>query len=217
MRKINYALKSKVLRDRPELLQEVRKIYTNAFAEINADNYGVVSPFLLKYRGQIPSMPEAMKVHALNGDLEEFIEAKRIVKAGFNRCSRLTTTIENMLNKAWLLDEKCLFLTFTFNDACLRSTNAQSRRKYITLFLKKYCDCYVANIDFGKLKGREHYHAVVLPYTKIDFKEWLKYGTIDYEYIHTPNSKALAKYTSKLTNHAIKETTKRSATIYSRG
>lgn len=215
MSKIDYAFKSKVLRDYEELFKEYKLSSKYTFALLNFETYGVVTPFLKKNYGKLQTLREAKLQHA--GEEESiFQEVIKIEKAKYSRAKRLSVKIENMLNKASLLDEKCLFLTITFNNDTLGVTSAQTRRKYVTLFLKSYCDCYVANIDFGKKNGREHYHAVVLPYTKINFNDW-KYGCINFEYIHTPNSRALAKYTAKLTNHAIKETTKRCATIYSRG
>ena len=80
--------------------------------------------------------------------------------------------------------------------------------------MKSISDFYVANIDFGKNTEREHYHALVL----VDrINDTWDYGFTWFERVHRSDSAAtLAKYVSKLTNHAIKETTKRSCYIYSR-
>ena len=215
MSKIDYAFKCKVLNEHEELLRDYKKISKYTYHLNQLEDFGVITPFLKREYGKVPRLNQAYDIYAQKGLLNEFLECSRISKAQGQRTKRLTRYISSMLNKASLLDEKCLFLTLTFNDKCLNSSSPGSRRKFITKWLKKWCDVYVANIDFGKKNGREHYHAVVLPFSKIDFSTW-KYGTCNFEYIHTPNTRALAKYTSKLTNHAIKETTKRCATIYAR-
>lgn len=215
MSKIDYAFKCKVLNEHQDLLRDYNKISKYTYHLNQLEDFGLVSPFLKREYGKVPRLNQAYDYYAKKGLLNEFLECSKISKATRQRTNRLALTISSMLDKAFLLDEKCLFLTLTFTNKCLDNSNAQSRRKFVTRWLKKWCDIYVANIDFGKRNGREHYHAVVLPYSKIDFATWI-YGSCNFEYIHTPNTKALAKYTSKLTNHAIKETTKRCATIYSR-
>ncbi len=143
-------------------------------------------------------------------------EARKINHASFNRNTRLYYRIKSMLQTG-----NCLFLTLTFTDEVLHKTNEQTRRKYVIWFLGQFKTKYIANIDFGKKNGREHYHAVI-QLDEIDHKLWL-YGAINFERVrYNPNDstadapKRLAKYTSKLTNHAIKETAKRQAMIYSR-
>ena len=74
----------------------------------------------------------------------------------------------------------------------------------------------MANIDYGKTTGREHYHAVITSETKPP-KSW-KYGFIDILKVKTTDNDTtrISKYISKLTNHAIKHTTKSKRIIYSR-
>ena len=125
---------------------------------------------------------------------------------------------------------KCLFLTLTFTDKVLDSTSPETRRRYVSYYLKQFGVPYIANIDFGTADAyiddngnerqgtkREHYHAVIQT-DKIDLSEWHKYGAIKLEKIRASQNDniRLAKYVSKLTNHAIKETTKRACLIYSR-
>jgi hypothetical protein len=78
---------------------------------------------------------------------------------------------------------------------------------------------YVANIDYGAKNKREHYHALI-NCDKIDFSNWRKYGNINAERVKNKDIESdkikLSKYIAKLSNHAIKETTKRSCLIYSR-
>ena len=103
----------------------------------------------------------------------------------------------------------------TFNNEILASTSEKTRRRYISRFLRSLNAPYVANIDFGKDFNREHYHAVV-KVPKIDLKLYA-YGFIFAETVHHAKSLIkLSKYIAKLTNHAIKETTRRNVLLYSR-
>ena len=118
-----------------------------------------------------------------------------------------------------LLNGSCIFLTLTFNDETLNNSTSEDRRRFVRRYLKSFNCPYVANIDFGNKNHREHYHAIINA-DCIDYSNWRKYGNINGERIRNRNIKSdktkLAKYICKLSNHAIKETTKRSALIYSR-
>lgn len=110
----------------------------------------------------------------------------------------------------------CVFVTLTFTDEVLASTSAETRRRYVQRYLKSQAQGrkYVANIDFGKENHREHYHAVVEG--RLDPLQW-SYGALNVKQVRkTSKPAALAKYVAKLSNHAIKETCKRSVLIYSR-
>ena len=141
---------------------------------------------------------------------ELFDEAAKINKASYSRRCRLSKRIEDMLKS-----NKCIFLTLTFTDEVLSKTSIETRRRYVTRFLKECSDKYVANIDFGSKNDREHYHAIVIA-ERVDCSDW-NYGAINFERVRkTSSANTLAKYVVKLVNHAIKETTKRNYTIYSR-
>ena len=129
------------------------------------------------------------------------------------RVSRLKKRVASMITSA-----PCVFLTLTFSNDTLQSTTAKSRREYV----QKYCNslqcAYVGNIDFGAKNGREHYHVLVKS-CKVDYKAW-RYGSCDglrvrLNATEEDNTK-IACYIAKLTNHAIKETTRNSYIIYSR-
>lgn len=138
-------------------------------------------------------------------------EARKINHAYNKRTQRLKERIRSYLEKG-----QCIWLTLTFSEEVLYSTTLETRRKYVQRYLKSQSDYYLANIDFGKNTEREHYHAIVVS-DFINTSEWI-YGFTWTERIknHQDSEKKLAKYTSKLTNHAIKETTKRQCYIYSR-
>lgn len=141
---------------------------------------------------------------------------------------RKTNRIRNRITK-YLLEGPCIWLTLNFSDAVLQNTNDVTRRQYVRRFLKPY-QKYIANIDFGddseyidrhgkKRKGtsREHYHAIVRTDINIDMKKW-SYGFAFTERIRNNEKsiKKIPKYITKLTNHAVKESTKRCHIIYSR-
>lgn len=138
-------------------------------------------------------------------------EARKINHAYNKRTQRLKERIRSYLEKG-----QCIWLTLTFSEEVLNSTTLETRRKHVQRYLKSQSDYYLANIDFGKNTEREHYHAIVVS-DFINKSEWI-YGFTWTERIknHVDSEKKLAKYTSKLTNHAIKETTKRQCYIYSR-
>lgn len=135
-------------------------------------------------------------------------ECRRINQANYKRIDRLKNRISLYLNKG-----QCIFATLTFDDYVLNNTSVETRRKYVSRYLKSISDYYIANIDYGDKTEREHYHAlIVIDYISV---KW-NYGFTWFEKIHNLNSDSLGRYISKLTNHAIKESTKRCCYIYSR-
>lgn len=146
----------------------------------------------------------------LQNDPENYAEAHKINVASYKRKQRLRKRLSQFLE-----DGRCCFLTLTFNDDILDHTSEQTRRDYIRKFLKSFGVPYVANKDFGKDFGREHYHAVIQK-SRIDLKKY-NYGFIFAETIRSASDRnKLSSYLDKLTNHAIKETTRRSVILYSR-
>lgn len=146
-----------------------------------------------------------------------YVECSKIIQAQHKKRKRLQDKITNMLDSC----TDVVFVTLTFSDDYLYNTSELYRRKSITAFLKKYCTQYIANIDFGKLNGREHYHAIIgnyLPLEALDEYRSIFNSSIHVERVrnHTTDTSKLAKYVAKLTNHALKVTTKRQALIYSR-
>lgn len=140
-------------------------------------------------------------------------EARKINLASWKRTRRLRERIRSYLEMG-----ECVWLTLTFSEEVLNNTSVETRRKYVARYLKSQSKYYLANIDFGKNRFREHYHAIVVS-NYLDTKPWTdNYGYTWTERIknHVDSENKLAKYVSKLTNHAIKETTKRQCYIYSR-
>lgn len=136
-------------------------------------------------------------------------------KSTQSRTKRLKNKVDRMVTFG-----TCTFVTLTFNNETLESTNEKTRRVYVSRYLKTQSLHYIANVDYGKERGREHYHAIVFGTCKLD--AWRKYGNINVKKVRiTPNNEEktvtkVSKYISKLTNHAIKNTTKGKRMIYSR-
>lgn len=201
--KPNYIIKSYILNERTDLLKDVRTISKAKYINV----YGIDTG---RFLGPCNDLDYCLALENYliqeNGFL--YNEALKINKADLNRNVRLKKRISKYLSMG-----NCLFLTFTFNDSCLNSTTEDTRRQYVRKWLKSYSNYYVANIDFGSKNDREHYHALIC-IDRVDPTKW-NHGTINVKKVKpTSDGKALAKYISKLTNHAIKETTRRCAIIY---
>lgn len=217
---IDYRLKAVVLKQHKHLLDVDKEFRASKYRLDNFLYNGVVPYGYEKFNENdlLKSLLRRCNLAIANFDFNtekypiEMQEAVRINNATYRRNTRLNNRIKTMLN-----DDKYqhIFLTLTFYDDVLNSTSPETRRRYVTRFLKQYTNYYVANIDYGKKYEREHYHAVVNCLKNINCQDW-PFGAINFKRIHTPNFRALSKYVNKLTNHAIKETTKRSAIIYSK-
>lgn len=146
----------------------------------------------------------------------------RIWKSNRDRKNRLKDRVSKIISNG-----NAIFLTLTFNDSFLsRDTTEQTRRRYVSRFLKEQCKQYVANIDYGEREDcthREHYHAIVIPKAeKIDFKPYCAFfdGSRIYAekvLINEKSNISISLYINKLTNHALKTSGKAKRLIYSRG
>ena len=126
----------------------------------------------------------------------------KIVQSNTRKRSRVAKRFENMFNKAV---NPIYFGTLTFTDKVLDSTSQKTRRVYIRRFLKAISKEYLANIDFGDLNSREHYHCIFSTSNKELFKKW-KYGFVNVKSVRYSNSdiKRCSKYLVKLINHCVK-------------
>ena len=206
MKKIDYEKKSKILNSKEyndfmkfiRLANQYRIQYKYNDREIKVDEF------------QFKQIDEYFEHQALT-NLDNLTEFYKIYHAQLNRTLRLKNRIAKILTNG-----ACLFLTLTFTNDTLENTSPKTRRIYVRNYLKSFNAPYVGNIDFGKRNGREHYHAVI-GIDKVDYSKWT-YGAINGIKIRneTDDLTRISKYIAKLTNHAIKETTKRSVIIYSR-
>lgn len=200
---IDYAFKSEVMKLGFDMLQ--KDVSKSFYADYVLKAYGLVAN--CKY-----DIEKAIEIDTYMQDNYplEWKEALKINHAHYARVKRLKKKIANMLNNG-----TCIFLTFTFTDEVLANTTADTRRQKVRRFLSSYnCD-YVANIDFGTKNDREHYHALIQT-EKVDYSAF-NYGALNGQKVRSANDNVkLAKYIAKLTNHAIKDTTKLNRIIYNR-
>ena len=200
----NYELKAHVLNDYSEVLklqrEHSRLVYLDTYTDVKID---------AEYKETVSEMVS----YFFDDDeaLQIWREAERINLAYYARVKRLKDRISSMLREG-----RCYFLTLTFSDDTLERVSAKTRRRYVTYFLKSLSDTYVANIDFGSQNQREHYHAVVLA-DGVDMSAWNCFGFSKAQKIASEDDfTPLAKYISKLTNHAVKATTNGCRAIYSK-
>lgn len=213
-RRIDYAFKSKILNEHKDLLlkQKRASLYQYSLNRFYED--GVILYALKTDKEGFSSYNDLVKYCEENDLMNELKECFKINRAEYERTKRLKKRVASML-----LNGECVFITLTFNNSTLDNTTEKQRRVAVSRYLKQYGCMYVANIDYGGKKGREHYHALI-NCDKIDFSSWRKYGNINAQRVRNKDIESdktkLSKYISKLSNHAIKETTKRSCLIYSR-
>lgn len=218
MAKVNYEFKAKVLSDFDFVVSEQRKISKAFYAD-----YILYKDGLVAYSEYDTETAWERQSFLMSEYPTQYNEAIKLNHAFYERKKRLQRTIESMVNNF-----DCVFATLTFTDSYLEATTPENRRKYISRFLRSFGVPYVANIDFGdnhtytdtkgverQATAREHYHAVIaignIPLDKY------KFGHIFVEkVVKSTNEVKLAKYVSKLSNHAIKETARQSRLLYSR-
>jgi len=170
---------------------EKHKAYKDSIERVIDSYDGVVETIMvngcyydfIEYCKNVPSLDCAMRLN----------ESKR------RKTCRVRQKIEALVKSG-----NAIFITLTFTDATLKNTSVETRRRYVARYLKDNASNYVANIDFGAKKGREHYHAVVD--SNIVFDNWYKYGAINVERVRTQEDDAVrvARYVAKLSNHALK-------------
>lgn len=153
-------------------------------------------------------------VKDLGYPLQVVKEGVRMVDNAHKRRKRCYAKVSNIV-----LDNKLVFFgTLTFTDDVLLKTSEQTRRRYVARYLKSISPSYLANIDFGDEKQREHYHCLVACDSKPG--AW-SYGYFKFEKVRQGESdcKRLRSYIEKLTNHSLKveKTGKAKRLIYSRG
>ena len=153
---------------------------------------------------------ETQKYLELSNDigLINLDQCRKIDHNKYKRTTRLRNRVSSLIKSG-----QAYFITLTFTDEVLSTTDESKRRLLVVRFLKQHCSEYVANIDYGKITEREHYHAI----TNCNIEKW-PHGYYVSKAI-APNLESetrLPIYITKLTHHALKKTVKGSRLIYSR-
>lgn len=149
---------------------------------------------------------------------EEILCAMQINSSYYKKLGRVKSKLIKMEQMCFENPNlKMVFLTFTFDDYSLTHNNSDSLKQAVRRHLKQYCIKYVANVDYGARNGRKHFHAVALVEGKLDFTKW-NYGALNGRKVNLNETapKRMSKYITKLSLHAIKESTQFNRLIYSR-
>lgn len=128
---------------------------------------------------------------------KEFTQIADEIEKRKKKKRRAKKYIENILN----CYDSAYFATITFSDDVLNSTSENTRKRYVRDFLTENCKDYLANIDYGNKKHREHFHAVCA--FKGDLPKW-EYGFFNFKVCkhEKTDAKKIATYINKLSNHA---------------
>lgn len=206
--------------ERGELMQLKAEVLNDGLhAEINKLKKYNYLLHLTEITGEVFKTTQRLTVAGVNKDFNELLSnesplrvkvANNINNADRARAYRLKKRINDVVTSG-----NAVFVTLTFTDDVLNGTSQATRRRYVSRFLASQSNLYVANIDYGDVGGREHYHAVING--RVKPSAW-SYGSANVIKIRTTADDVtrVAKYVSKLTNHAIKNSTKRPTMIYSR-
>jgi len=170
----------------------------------------------------LPSYKEARK-QAWRGstdELEAFLKhygfdifrtCANFEKSRRERAKRCRTKIEKTV-----LSDNCYFVTLTFTDEVLGKTSEATRRRYVARCLSSCSRTYVANIDYGDTTHREHYHALLEAEERPTLKEWKeRYGFVKIQKVRNTEKDLVkvAKYTAKLSAHALKASTAKGGAV----
>lgn len=175
------------------------------------------------YYGYIPYVKQTRKEAYKSNDSEKVLLtmsylkresmtdcALRLIRSEHKKYVILRDKINDLVSSG-----QAVFITLTFRDDVINKTTALTRRRYVARYLKEQSPFYVANVDFSPQKNREHYHAVVS--NRCDLSKW-SYGFTLAEKVrvHENDTKRVARYVAKLTNHALKVKQVSTRLIYSR-
>lgn len=143
------------------------------------------------------------------------VNARKLLNSMYMKNKRLRQRIELMKQFS-----NCIyFATFTLNNDFI-DFRKETLEIYLKRALKENCNVYVANADYGSLNERLHFHAIITCRDIEKLRDAWKYGFSDFEKVkwfeHSPIK--MAKYITKLTNHAMKDSTRplENKLIYSR-
>lgn len=171
--------------------------------------------------------------------INKFVLGKEFTQEQWKECSRVHNAclqrkkiLKNRINL--MMSYKVYFITLTFTDEVLNSTNKESRRKYVLrLFKSLGCVHYIACREYGSRTSREHYHAIIAMdneltgyWKKLKYRTVLKdseiekiweYGLVDVVQIDSEiGNQKVSRYLAKTSGYISKDTNKSEHLIYSR-
>lgn len=157
-----------------------------------------------KFSYKHPPTLELLQHLKVGYDQRVWQEYYSIYNAYSKRFSRVRNYINHMA-ESLSGKEFLVFGTLTFNDDVLASTKDMSRWTSVKRFLEANTLDYIANIDFGKENGREHYHFIAKVDSKIDPEGWsFGYSIFQKVKLGRKSSDCLSRYLLKTALHACK-------------
>lgn len=129
---------------------------------------------------------------------EEYNYIKREYLSRINKYKRIKRFIE----ENYSFSNNNYFITFTINDNYINLKRNTYLKHLKAIFKDKVA---ILNTDYGALNERLHFHAICFDIDNTDFLHAWSYGFTNAKLIRKFEDKVkLAKYVSKLCNHAIK-------------
>lgn len=133
-----------------------------------------------------------------NLGLEEYNRVRKEYVSRINKYKR----IKKFIIEHYSFTNKNYFITLTINDNYINLSRQTYLKQIRNLFHDKLAIC---NTDYGELNNRLHFHLVLLDCDNTQFLDGWKYGFFSCIPIRKfEDSSQLARYCSKLCNHALK-------------
>lgn len=149
-------------------------------------------------------------------DFEEDKEFEKILNARYHKVSRIKKRFLYLFHRYKYL----YFCTFTLDNYYINCSD-RTRKDLIKDSLYSFDDDikYIINVDFGKKTERLHYHGIIATNSDLDLNIFLKLTYPCFSYSERirldPNSiRKIPKYINKLSNHAVKDSTRNFRTLY---
>lgn len=139
-----------------------------------------------------------------------------VLSSRYQKVSRIKKRFVYLINRY----KNLYFITFTFDDDHIKLCD-RSRKDLIKSSLYSFDKNikYILNIDYGKKNERLHYHCIVATNENGNLKDFLQNNYPCFTYTErirfsADDVRRTTKYINKLSNHAIKDTTKKSRILY---
>lgn len=138
-------------------------------------------------------------------------EYERILNARYEKISRIKRRFVYLIQNYTYI----YFCTFTFDNDLIKKCD-RTKKDCIKSSLHSFDSDikFILNVDYGDKTEREHYHALVGTHSPLSLRQHLKdtypcRTGCEFVDIHTDDIKRLSKYINKLSNHCVKDSTKR--------
>ena len=164
----------------------------------------------------VQQLKEYNKRRKAKVDFEKDKKLESLLCSRYNKIGRIKKHFVYMYHRK----KNLYFLTFTFNEKYINKCD-RTKKDLIKNCLYEFdaLGLYILNVDYGSQTERQHFHCIFGTNKDIDLKKYLDkyYPCFSYtEKIRTDENslKKLPKYIDKLSNHAIKKSTRASRIVF---